>query len=153
MIGELLTPGRIVLDLAVDLKDQVLQELGRLLQRDGVVLDLEGYLRDVMAREEQGSTGVGHGFAIPHAKSAYVKRPGMAMARTVNGVGVGSMDGSPARIFFLMAIPDGEHGDHLRVLSRVARLLMHPSFRDGLMGAKTSQEAQALIEEMEAQLD
>ncbi|EHM09294.1 PTS system, fructose subfamily, IIA component [Thermanaerovibrio velox DSM 12556] len=153
MIGELLTAGRILLDLEETGKELVLERLGETLLRDGIVTDLQGYLADVASREALGTTGVGHGVAIPHAKSSHVAQPGIAMGRTREGVEVGSMDGTKARIFFLIAVPQGEHGEHLKALSNIARLLMHDRFREGLLSASSPEEAHRLIVEMESQLD
>ncbi|MCX7828527.1 MAG: PTS sugar transporter subunit IIA [Thermanaerothrix sp.] len=153
MIGELLTAGRVLLDLRENRKDLILERLGQALRRDGIVTDLKGYLADVADREALGTTGVGHGVAIPHAKSSHVARPGIAMGRTIEGVDVGSLDGTKARIFFLIAVPKEDHGEHLKALSSIARLLMHQRFREGLLSASSSEEAYGLICQMEGELD
>jgi PTS system fructose-specific IIC component len=75
------------------------------------------------------------------------------MGRTQGGVDVGSLDGTTARIFFLIAVPQGDHGEHLKALSSIARLLMHPRFREGLLSASSPEEAYGLICQMEDQLD
>ena len=90
----------------------------------------------MFAREEEGSTGVGEGVAIPHAKTPAVTRPGLAFLRCLDGVEFDSLDGQPAKLFFLIAAPDTEDNVHLEVLSRLSMLLMDPDFRTGLMEAE-----------------
>ena len=89
---------------------------------------METYEACVLKREEEGSTGVGEGVAIPHAKTSAVTRPGLAFMRCLDGVEFDSLDGQPAKLFFLIAAPDSKDNVHLDVLSRLSTLLMDPDF-------------------------
>lgn len=117
---------------ATDKKD-ALEKMVALMVKQGNVEDPEEYKKRVFAREEEGSTGVGEGVAIPHAKTAAVTKPGLAFMRCRDGVEFDSLDGQPAKLFFLIASPDTKDNVHLDVLSRLSTLLMDPEFIDGLM--------------------
>ena len=101
--------------------------------KQGNIADAEEYKKKVFAREEEGSTGVGEGVAIPHAKTAAVTKPGLAFMRCRDGVEFDSLDGQPAKLFFLIAAPDTKDNVHLDVLVELSTLLMDPDFIDGLM--------------------
>ncbi|WP_432643617.1 PTS fructose transporter subunit IIABC [Acidaminococcus sp.] len=117
---------------ATDKKD-ALEKMVSLMVKQGNIEDPEEYKKRVFAREEEGSTGVGEGVAIPHAKTAAVTKPGLAFMRCRDGVEFDSLDGQPAKLFFLIAAPDTKDNVHLDVLSRLSTLLMDPEFIDGLM--------------------
>jgi fructose-specific phosphotransferase system IIA component len=152
-VSELLSEDRILLDLDASTKEEVWSAMASVLNEAGVVTDLEAYLKDVEAREKMGTTGVGHGVAIPHAKSSAVKSPGLAMARTKKGIDVSSLDGSLADIFFLIAAPLDADKVYLQALSKLARLLMHDSFRDGLRSAGEPKEILRVIASLEEEID
>ena len=96
--------------------------------------DLDGFLADVRAREEQMPTGLPGGIGIPHARSAHVTVPTLGFARVPGGVDFGAEDG-PANLIFLIAAPEGGGSDHLTILAALARRLVHQSFRDSLLAA------------------
>lgn len=148
-ITELLAPERIVLGVDAKTKEEVWRLLAGRLQAAGVVTDVEQYLKDIAERESKGTTGVGFGVAIPHAKSAAVAVPALAMAQLAAGVDVESLDGSKADLFFLIASPANGADIHLRALSKLARMLMHESFLDALRTASTPAEIIAKISERE----
>ncbi|EGO62899.1 PTS sugar transporter subunit IIA [Acetonema longum] len=142
-ITELLSPDCIVLGLEAGNKEDVWKVLADKLEAAGAVKDVRQYLADIAARESQGTTGVGFGVAIPHAKSAAVTVPALAMARLANGVDVASLDGSRADLFFLIASPAGGDDLHLRALAKLARMLMHGSF---LTALRSAEDAGAILE-------
>ena len=117
---------------ATDKKD-ALEKMVALMVKQGNIADPEEYKKRVFAREEEGSTGVGEGVAIPHAKTAAVTKPGLAFMRVKDGVEFDSLDGQPAKLFFLIAAPDTKDNVHLDVLSRLSTLRRDPDFIDGLM--------------------
>lgn len=151
-IKDLLSEGRILLDLTADAKEDVWRALANKMYEDGIVADVEAYLRDVTEREKQGTTGVGFGVAIPHAKSDAVKAAGLAMARTPQGIDVASLDGTKADIFFLIAAPKDADKVYLQALSKLARLLMHENFRESLRNAKSPRDVLGVIERQEEQM-
>ena len=149
-ITELLANESILLGLKAETKEAVWEALAHSLQEIGAVHDIAQYLADVAIRETKGTTGVGFGVAIPHAKSEGVTRPALAMARVEKAIDVQSMDDSQADLFFLIAAPIHGEDIHLRALSKLARLLMHGSFLESLRLAKTKEEVKAAIEANES---
>lgn len=147
-IVDLLTQECIVLGLEAGSKEEVWQVLADKMVATGAVSDKEQYLKDIATRESHGTTGVGFGVAIPHAKSTAVATPGLAMARVKKGIDVSSLDGTQADLFFMIASP--VNGDvHLRALSKLARLLMHDTFLSDLRSAATAADVLAVIAKTE----
>lgn len=148
-IVDLLTEDCVLLDVKAQTKEAVWQVMAEKMDQKGVLENLNLYLEDVKKREEKGTTGVGFGVAIPHAKSAAVKAPALVMARLTAGIDVDSLDGSKADLFFLIAAP--LHGDdvHLQTLSKLARMLVHESFLTALRSAKTGAEVLQAIQARE----
>jgi len=144
-ITELLANESILLDLELETKEDVWKALAESFQKIGAVHNVEQYLADVALRESKGTTGVGFGVAIPHAKSEGVTRPALAMARLKKTLDVQSMDGSRADLLFLIAAPIHGEDIHLRALSKLARLLMHGNFLESLRVAKTQEEVKEAI--------
>lgn len=145
-ITQLMTDESILLGLKAESKEEVWEALANCFKETGAVHNVTKYLEDVAARERQGTTGVGFGVAIPHAKSEAVTRPALAMARLINPIDVQSLDGTQADLFFLIAAPIHGEDIHLRALSKLARLLIHGSFLEALRTAKTEAEVKEAIE-------
>lgn len=148
-ITDLLANESILLGLKAQKKEEVWEALANNLQEIGAVHNVTQYLADVAAREMKGTTGVGFGVAIPHAKSEAVTKPALAMARLENPIDVQSLDGTQADLFFLIAAPLQGEDIHLRALSKLARLLIHGSFLESLRTAKTLEEVKEAIEAYE----
>lgn len=135
-IEDLINPSVISVDVAATDRRGAIEELARLLQADGRVSDVPTYVDAVWAREEEtGGTGMESGIAIPHGKSPAVARAAVAFGRSPSGVDFGAEDGSPADLIFLIAAPEGADDLHVRLLSRLARRLIHPEFRTALREA------------------
>ena len=120
-----------------------------LMEQGGNVKDLEKYRAGVFAREEEGTTGIGEGIAIPHAKTDAVSGPGLAAMIIRDGVDYDSLDGEPVHMVFLIAAPNTEDDIHLEVLSRLSMLLMDDNFRANLMKASTVEEFLGYIDQAE----
>ena len=148
-ITELLTASTIQLNVQATSKNQLIEELAQVLVDAGKVSDQETYIADLQAREAQSSTGIGEGIAIPHAKSAGVAVPAIAFGRQLAGIDYDSLDGQPAKLFFMIAANDGANNDHLETLSKLATFLMDPQFTEKMMTASTKEEILAAIEEKE----
>ena len=148
-IVDLLKKESIDLQAVVANKGAAIDHLVSLMDKGGNVTDLEGYRKAVLAREAEGSTGIGEGIAIPHAKTDAVSAPGLASMIVRSGVEYESLDDEPAFLFFLIAAPAGGANVHLEVLSRLSRMLMDDEFREKLMNAKTADEYLAVIDETE----
>ena len=149
-ITELLTTSRIILNATAATKEEVWDLLAQTFEQTGIISDKQGYLADVNKRELLGTTGIGFGVAIPHAKSAAVLAPGLAFARLTYKVDVQSLDGSTADLFFLIAAPLQGDDVHLQALSRLARMLMHVDFLSALRTAKTAEEICKVVQLQEA---
>lgn len=130
-------------------KAEAIRQMVALMCKRGNIADEETYLRGVFAREEEGTTGIGEGIAIPHCKSDAVKEPGLAAMVVPAGVDFDSLDGEPAHIIFLIAAPNTEDNVHLDVLSRLSVLLMDEEFTKSLLNAKTPEEFLQIIDEAE----
>ena len=139
-IKDVLNEKMMVFDLKAKDKNGVLEELVSVLKENGVVDDEEGFLEVVKKREEEFSTGIGYGVAIPHGKSSLVKKPAIVFGKSRQGIDYNSMDGKPAYLFFLIAVPDNSDELHLKVLAELSRSLMHKEVREELEKALTPEE-------------
>ena len=149
-ITELLKDCSIELNTSAAGKREAIEKLVGLMEASGNISDHDLYLKDVLAREDEGTTGLGDGIATPHAKSAGVKAAGLAAMTIPAGMDFASMDGKPSRLFFLIAAPDAADNLHLQVLSKLATLIMDADFKEALIAAKTKEEFLQLIDDKEA---
>jgi len=152
-ITQLLTEETIILNLDATSKQQVLEELSGQLEQAGKLVDRQAFLKDILTRENQSTTGIGEGIAIPHAKSVAVDAPAIAFGRSEHGLDYESLDGQPAHLFFMIAATEGANDDHLEALSRLATFLMDEKFRSRILAASSKQQIlQAITDkEMEAE--
>ena len=139
------------IDLGAQVKDKpdAISHLVDLMEKGGNIKDKAQYLKDVQAREASGTTGLGDGIATPHAKSSGVKAAGLAAMTIPQGIDFQSMDGNPARLFFLIAAPDGGNDEHLMILSKLATMVMDPDFKEALIKAKSKEEFLKIIDDKE----
>lgn len=119
----------------------------------GNLSDEAGFKTAILAREEKGSTAIGMGIAVPHAKSGAVKNAGLTAMTVPAGVDYKALDKNPSKLFFMIAAPDGAADTHLEVLSKLMTLLMDANFANKLIEAKTPEEFLAIIDEKEAAKD
>ncbi|MBX0315910.1 PTS fructose transporter subunit IIABC [Planococcus glaciei] len=152
-ITQLLTESTIILDVAASSKPEVIAELVAQLDRAGKLNDPAQFTKDILAREEQSTTGIGEGIAIPHAKSGAVKEPAIAFGRSNSGLDYESMDGQPANLFFMIAATEGANDAHLEALSRLATFLMDGNFRSRILAATTKQEVLQAVTDKETEED
>lgn len=144
-MSDLITVDLVELDLPGQDRKAATAALANRLAEEGRVTDIEGFLADVRAREEQLPTGIEGGIGIPHARSAHVTTPSLAFGRCADGVDFGASDG-PADLVFLIAAPDGEGAEHMTILASLARRLVHDSFKNALRTAPTPDAVVSLIE-------
>lgn len=130
-------------------KRGAIDQMVALMDATGKLSDVERYKQAVLAREEEGSTGVGEGVAIPHAKTDAVKAPGLAAMVVKDGVDYDCLDGEPAYLIFLIAAPDTKENVHLDVLARLSVLLMDEDFRDRLIAAPDKRAFLRAVDEAE----
>ncbi len=128
-------------------KKDVLAELLELLQKNKYIKDGEDILETVLEREKLGSTGIGQGIAVPHAKTDQLENLVGAVGISHNGISFDSLDGEPVNIVFLILAPSKSIGEHLQALAKIARLLKNRTFRNALRNAKTPAEAMKIIKE------
>ena len=146
-ITDLLTKEAIDLNVKATNKKDVIEKAVELMQYNGNINNKEEYLKLVMKREEEGSTGVGEEIAIPHGKGESISEPGLAAMVIPEGVNFDSLDGKPIKLLFLIAAPNSKDNLHLEVLSRLSALLMDEKFRKKLLNAKTKEEFLKIIDE------
>lgn len=144
-LADHLTPADIRLDLDGQTKDRVLRELVALAAQGGRIRDPERLLNTLLERESLGSTGIGHGVAIPHGRNPELAASTLVLGRTRQPVDFDSIDGHPAQLFFLLVAPENNSNEHLHLLSRIARLMRDPANRQGLLDAATPEAALDLI--------
>ena len=152
-IRELLAVESIDLNAKAANKKESLDHAVDLMARSGKISDVETYRNGVYAREEEGTTGIGEGIAIPHCKSDVVKAPGLAAMRVAGGVDFQSLDGEKADLIFLIAAPNTKDNVHLDVLSKLSVLLMDEKFTNDLRNAKSVEEFLHVIDVAESAKD
>lgn len=152
-IRDLLAVESIDLNGKVTGKNEALDAMVALMAKSGKINDVGKYRKGVYAREEEGTTGIGEGIAIPHCKSDAVSRPGLAAMVIKDGVDFDALDGEKVSLIFLIAAPNTEDNVHLDVLSKLSVLLMDENFTSGLRNAKTVEEFLSVIDRAEAEKD
>ena len=134
-------------------KTEALNQCIDLMAKSGKIADVEKYRKGVFAREEEGTTGIGMGIAIPHCKSDAVTKAGLAAMVVKDGVDFESLDGTPAKIIFLIAAPNTEDNVHLQVLSKLSVMLMDEQFTNSLINAGSVDEFLNIIDRAEKAKD
>ncbi|MGE6274056.1 fructose-specific PTS transporter subunit EIIC [Aeromonas media] len=145
MITTLINEQLIALDLKASRKEEVFSEMTRLLVAQGKVSDEQQFIKDLWAREELDNTGFEEGVALPHAKSAAVSTPAVAIGISRSGIDYGAEDGKPSRLFFMIASPAGGANHHIEVLAELSAKLIEEGFIDALLAAKSPTAALALL--------
>lgn len=148
-ITDLLKRESVELSGTPESKGQAIDQMVELMAKGGNINDLQRYKEGVLKREEEGTTGIGEGIAIPHAKTDAVSAPGLAAMLVPQGVDYDALDGQPVHMIFLIAAPNTEDNVHLEVLSRLSMLLMDDEFRTNLLDAADVTEFLAHIDEAE----
>lgn len=139
-ITEMLHESTIDLTLQTTDKKSTLKQLVTLLDKAEKLEEPLGYLSAVLEREAHGSTGIGYGIAIPHAKTAAVKTPALAFGLHKEGVEFASLDDAPAHLIFMIAAPEGANNLHLQTLAKLSRKLIDEDFRETLRSCTTKEE-------------
>ena len=152
-IRDLLAPESICLNGAAADKKDVLNQMVDLMAKSGKVSDKENYLAAVFAREEEGTTGVGDGIAIPHGRCTGVNKPGLAAMVLPQGVEYEALDDEPVNLIFLIAAPEGTGNVHITILSKLSMMLMDDTFTESLRKAKSVEEFLNIIDAAETEKD
>lgn len=149
-VKDLLSKESIELNGKASDKSDVIKQMVDLMVKQGNIKDRAAYEKGVFAREEESTTGIGDGIAIPHCKSDAVAKPGLAAMVLPDGVEYDALDGAPVHIIFLIAAPNTEDNVHLEVLARLSELLMDPDFVTNLENAKSKDEFLSIIDKAES---
>jgi len=144
-ITELLKPNLMIMDLQATDKPGVLDEMINRLFESGIINDRALYRQDILKRESEATTGIGDGIAMPHARNAAVQQPAVLFARSHTGVDYDTLDGQPAHLFFMIAVPDHANEMHLQTLAALSALLLDPELIDQLKTAATLEAVQQLF--------
>ena len=147
-LSQILSPSRIGIPLKARDKAGVLRELVGLVVPEGGQ-PVEEVLGAILERERQFPTGIGYGVAVPHAKTPALSALGAAAGLTAGPVAYETMDGEPVRIFFLVAGPEGQAGEHVKALGRISRLVRQEPVRARLLGSRTPEEFYRVLCEAE----
>ena len=144
-LAKIIDPNNIKTNLVGETKDEVLKELATVLLQNHYITDVDGFMADIYAREEEGQTGIGNYIAIPHGKSPYVDRIGVAIGVTENEIPLESLDGKVVKGIILFAVGDDNEGaqEHLKLLSLFARKLGNDEVIEQLIQAKDADEVVA----------
>lgn len=148
-ITDLLSKDGIELNVNAKDKNDIINKMTKLMLKTGRITDLNAYTELVLKREEEGSTGVGEGIAIPHGKGDCVTEPGLVAMVVPNGVEYDALDGKPVNLLFMIAAPNTSDNVHLDVLSRLSTMLMDTEFKNKLTSAKSKEEFLNIINETE----
>ena len=144
-VAKIIDQNNIKTNLVGETKDEVLKELATVLLQNHYITDVDGFMADIYAREEEGQTGIGNYIAIPHGKSPYVNRIGVAIGVTENEIPWESLDGKGVKGIILFAVGDDNEGaqEHLKLLSLFARKLGNDEVIEQLIQAKDADEVVA----------
>ena len=150
-ITDLLDKRSISLDASPKTKNEALDQIIDLMMKSDKIRDREAYRAQVYAREEESTTGVGEGIAIPHGKCDAVTKPGLAAMVVKGGVDFDALDGEPVTLMFLIAAPNTEDNVHLDVLSKLSVLMMDENFSNNLRNAQSVDEFLAIIDKADSE--
>lgn len=142
---DLISPDVVKVPLISDNKPAVLRELVQILKDAGKISDFEGVLEAIHKREDQGSTGLELGIAVPHAKTEAVQSLTIAIGISPEGIDFNSIDGKPSHLFFLMLAPTTQSGPHIEALAEIAKLSRSKAFCNTIINARTPHEVVELF--------
>ena len=148
-ITDLISKDAIDLNVNVTTKKELIKKAVELMQKNGNINNIDEYEKLVIKREEEGSTGIGEGIAIPHGKGDSVSKPGISAMVIPNGADFEALDEKNVNLLFLIAAPNNKENIHLEVLSRLSTLLMDKKFREKLLNAKSKDEFLNIINDAE----
>ena len=148
-ICDILSVSHIKSEIESTEKEKVIEELVNLFSDEENVKDLDAVKKAVLEREKIMSTGVGKGFAIPHAKTSYVKGIVASFGKTSKAIDFNALDGEPVNLVFVLVGQDNMVGPHIKLLSRISRMMNKDEFRESLLRAETAEEIYSIFDEEE----
>ncbi|MGC2425352.1 MAG: PTS sugar transporter subunit IIA [Nitrospirota bacterium] len=144
-VSEFLTEEMVIPELRARTKQEVLDEFSVFLGEQGQIPEPVALSDILAARESLGSTGIGEGVAIPHGKMGGLTRMIIAFGRSGKGIDFDSLDGQPAKLFFLLVAPEDAPGEHLKALALISRLMKNAKLRESILKARDAKEIKVLI--------
>ncbi|AEP86153.1 PTS mannose transporter subunit IIABC [Bacillus spizizenii] len=148
-LTDIISPELIEPHLSGETRDDIIDEMIQTLSRKGMLLSESGFKQAILNREQQGTTAIGMNIAIPHGKSEAVRKPSVAFGIKRSGVDWNSLDGSDAKLIFMIAVPKESGGNqHLKILQMLSRKLMDDSYRKQLLSVQTKEEVYKLLDEI-----
>ncbi len=148
-VSQFLKPQCCVMDIASEEKKGAIREVAEALCAQGEISDNDRFVQDVLEREELGSTGIGNGVAIPHARTSSVKGFVIGFGKSPAGIEFKALDGEKVHLVFLMGADPEDLNHYLRVLAELSKLLMNSAFRETLMAAQSPGEVVDIIKRFE----
>lgn len=138
-----------IMQMQAKTKEEAIKEIARKLAQEGKVKDIDKFIRDILERESLGSTGIGHGIAVPHARTDTVSDFVIGFGRSIEGIDFKAIDGDKVNLVFLMGASPKELNLYLRLLAELSKFLMKSSFRRELSEAKSGDDVIAVIKKFE----
>lgn len=149
-IEELLNPKLAILNLQANDKDSAIREMADMMADQGIVNNEEEFIKSIWDRENQTTTGIGDGIAMPHARNKNINKAAVLFAKSENGIDFKSLDGKPVHLFFMIAAPEGADNAHLQALAKLSSLLIDPEFVDELKKATSGEKVISLFKQKDA---
>lgn len=152
-IKDLLKKDLMIMDLKATGKLEAIDEMVRRMKEKNIISDEETFKDSILKREEKGTTGLGDGIAMPHAKTSAVKTPAVLFAKSKNGVDYAALDGEPVYIFFMIAAAEGAHDSHIETLAKLSKMLVNDEFVRELMICETAEKVHELVDKFSDEED
>ena len=152
-IKDILAPESMIMSLKATNKEDAVKEMADLEVKTGIVNDEDEFIKSIWARENESTTGIGDGIAMPHARNKTINKARVLFAKSEKGIDYNSLDGQPVHLFFMITAPDGADNTHLEALAKLSGLLIDPDLVSALKKAQTPEEVIQLFEDAEKQKD
>lgn len=152
-IKDILSPDSMIMELKAKNKEDAIKEMADLEVATDIVNDEDAFIKSIWARENESTTGIGGGIAMPHARNKSINKARVLFAKSKEGIDYNSLDGQPVHLFFMITAPDGADNTHLQALAKLSGLLIDPDLVEALKNAKTPEEVIDLFEKAEAKKD
>lgn len=152
-IEDLLSPDLMIMDLKATNKEDAIKEMANLEVAQGVVNNEDEFIKSIWARENESTTGIGDGIAMPHARNEYINRAAVLFAKSSKGIDYNSLDGQPVHLFFMITAPAGADNTHLQALAKLSSLLINPDVVAALKATTKPEEVIDIFKKAEAEKD
>ncbi|MBI1696429.1 fructose-specific PTS transporter subunit EIIC [Lactobacillus crispatus] len=152
-IKDILSPDSMIMELKAKNKEDAIKEMADLEVATDIVNDEDAFIKSIWARENESTTGIGGGIAMPHARNKSINKARVLFAKSKEGIDYNSLDGQPVHLFFMITAPDGADNTHLQALAKLSGLLIDPDLVEALKNTKTPEEVIDLFEKAEAKKD